>query len=306
MRPGPKFSVVIPTYNRLDFLRQSIDSVRAQTFADYEIIVVDDGSNDGTEDYLRGLVHMHVIRQTNGGPGSARNAGMAAAKGDYIAFLDSDDLWFPWTLGVFARAIDEYASPSMLSGQFLEFTDETQIPQNPQKPYQAVWFSDFLASSRHPLSVGSGTFVLRRAGSESLSFLNDRLNAEDHDLVLRMGTNPGFVQILAPITLAWRRHPFSETGDFWSTVSGTQRLLKHEKCGLYPGGLKRSRERQRILTRHARPVSITCVHEGLVRAGWSLYVAAFTWNVALGRIRYIMGFPLLALSRALRRAAGAQ
>src|ERR1019366_7503629 len=105
MSQRPKFSIIIPTYNRLDYLKQALRSVWAQTFTDYEIIVVDDGSNDGTREYLNGLwSKLRILSQPNSGPGAARNVGIREAQGEYIALVDSDDLWFPWTLEIFARA----------------------------------------------------------------------------------------------------------------------------------------------------------------------------------------------------------
>src|SRR5690242_12732553 len=96
------FSVVIPTYNRMRFLPSALKSVWYQTYQDFEVIVIDDGSTDETQIYLSSIgSKVRYIRQTNHGPGAARNIGVQAAIGDYIAFLDSDDLWFPWTLDVF-------------------------------------------------------------------------------------------------------------------------------------------------------------------------------------------------------------
>jgi glycosyltransferase involved in cell wall biosynthesis len=92
----PQVSVIIPTYNRANLISKAIDSVLAQTFTDYEIIVVDDGSNDDTQVVLTKYQDkLRVIAQENKGEGEARNTGIRSAKGDYLAFLDSDDLWFP-------------------------------------------------------------------------------------------------------------------------------------------------------------------------------------------------------------------
>src|SRR5262245_53825606 len=99
MGQRPQFSVIIPTHNRLCLLQRALGSVRNQTFRDYEVIVVDDGSSDGTWNYLGSLVpFIKALRQENRGPGPARNLGATHATGSYLAFLDSDDLWFPWTL----------------------------------------------------------------------------------------------------------------------------------------------------------------------------------------------------------------
>jgi glycosyltransferase involved in cell wall biosynthesis len=290
-----RFSIVIPTYNRVHLLRRTLKSVWHQRFTDYEIIVVDDGSNDGTQEYLQDLHDkVRVVRQANSGSGAARNRGLREAKGDYIALLDSDDLWFPWTLEIFAHAIQEHGYPHILGGNFVEFTDETELLNVREELYETSWFADYLASSHHPYFVGSGTCVLSREALARTRFLEDRFNAEDHDLILQMGTLPGFVRILAPATLAWRRHSASQTGDFTSSVSGALRLLAREKSGVYPGGYERSRERHRILARHTRPTALACVQRGALKQGWDLYRRTLRWNMELGHWKYVLAFPILA------------
>jgi glycosyltransferase involved in cell wall biosynthesis len=91
-----KVSVIIPTYNRANFVTEAIDSVLSQTFLDYELIVVDDGSTDDTKDVLlRYEGRIKYIYQPNSGVGAARNAGVRCAVGEWLAFLDSDDTWLP-------------------------------------------------------------------------------------------------------------------------------------------------------------------------------------------------------------------
>ena len=96
---SPVVSVIIPIYNCARYLPEAIDSVLAQTYRAFEIIVVDDGSTDNTQEVLAPYGdQIRVIRQANAGRGAARNAGILAARGDYIAFLDADDLWLPQKL----------------------------------------------------------------------------------------------------------------------------------------------------------------------------------------------------------------
>ena len=90
----PLVSIIMPCYNGEAFLAEAVGSVLAQTFRDFELIVVDDGSTDGSADILARYVDpVRVIRQTNRGVSAARNVGIAAARGDFIAFLDADDTW---------------------------------------------------------------------------------------------------------------------------------------------------------------------------------------------------------------------
>ena len=92
----PTVSVIIPTFNRKTLVREAIASVRSQTYTDYEVIVVDDGSSDGTVAYLGSLnLPVQILEQQNSGVASARNLGIKASLGRLIAFLDSDDLWLP-------------------------------------------------------------------------------------------------------------------------------------------------------------------------------------------------------------------
>src|SRR5215207_9882789 len=94
----PRVSVIVPVFNRVKLVGRALDSVAAQTFQDYEVIVVDDGSTDGSADFIqnRGVAKVRVIRcPENRGAAAARNVGVAAASGHYIAFLDSDDTWEP-------------------------------------------------------------------------------------------------------------------------------------------------------------------------------------------------------------------
>ena len=97
----PAISVILPTFNRDVFLRQSVESVFAQTCTDWELIIADDGSNETTRDYLRTLPESRVRTlwlQHTGNPAYVRNAALAAARGEFVAFLDSDDLWMPTKL----------------------------------------------------------------------------------------------------------------------------------------------------------------------------------------------------------------
>ena len=95
----PMVSVIIPTYNRAALLKETLESVFVQTYTDYEVIVIDDGSTDNTEKMVSALLPVHTqlryLKQANTGVSAARNHGIFEARGEWIAFLDSDDLWLP-------------------------------------------------------------------------------------------------------------------------------------------------------------------------------------------------------------------
>lgn len=109
---SPLFSVVIPAYNAAAFIRQTLQSIYAQTEQDYEIIVVNDGSSDNTESILQQEIEprLRVITQPNGGECNARNRGVREARGTYVAFLDCDDAWLPNHLALARRFFEQNPS----------------------------------------------------------------------------------------------------------------------------------------------------------------------------------------------------
>ncbi len=121
---APRFSVIIPAYNSADTLARAIDSVLAQGYPAQEIIVVDDGSNDGTSEVAaRYASAVRYIRQDNAGVSSARNHGARAASGDWLAFLDADDWYYPDRLRLHAEWIQEDAALDFLTGDY-EYRDD--------------------------------------------------------------------------------------------------------------------------------------------------------------------------------------
>lgn len=120
---GPYFTVVIPAFNRAATIRPTLDSVLQQTFTDWECIVVDDGSSDGAQ--LEQVIEsyddprLRYVRQLNAGGGAARNTGIQMASGEFIALLDSDDMFVPHKLSTFAELIDPRAREAYYSPVFV-------------------------------------------------------------------------------------------------------------------------------------------------------------------------------------------
>ncbi|ODU50757.1 MAG: glycosyl transferase [Thiobacillus sp. SCN 63-374] len=119
----PRFSVVIPAFNAAATLARAIESVRAQSWPAHEIIVVDDGSTDTTTEIAAGFDGVRLIRQKNSGVSVARNAGAAAASGDWLAFLDADDWYASDRIKLHAGWIVEDATLDCLTGDY-EYRDE--------------------------------------------------------------------------------------------------------------------------------------------------------------------------------------
>ncbi|MDT8316788.1 MAG: glycosyltransferase [bacterium] len=123
MKPNtPRVSVIIPTYNRAGMIVECLESVLNQTYSDYEVIVVDDGSTDDTEELIGPYLNrIRYIKQENMGNAGARNSGIEATKGDIVAFNDSDDLWLPDKLERQVKYLDEHPDVGMVCGNGIFF-----------------------------------------------------------------------------------------------------------------------------------------------------------------------------------------
>jgi hypothetical protein len=182
----------------------------------------------------------------------------------------------------------------MLGAKLVEFSADRELVAVKEKDLKADAFTDYISSSHHGYFVGAGMSVLQRdAFLKTGGYTERRINAEDHDLILRMGTARGFVQITSPVTLGWRRHPGNATMNLHHAFDGIFYLLEQERRAAYPGGMTRAKERWRILTRHVRSATIEGVRAGAVKEAWVLYRSTFRWNLHLHRWRYLAAFPLL-------------
>ncbi len=292
------FTIVIPTFNRAATICDTIESVVRQLHADCEIIVVDDGSTDGTPERVldRFGDQVRVILQDNAGPGTARNHGAAEASGRYLAFLDSDDLWFPWTLATYRETLKECRYPGLVTSTPFAFYDARQdLPSDPL-PRASARYTDYFASSRTHRNFGSCVLLVRRDIFElSRGFTPARMNGEDLDFVLRIGDASDFVEIASPPLVGWRQHAGNLTGDVAKTAAGLLPIISNERQGKYPGGPPRRRARREIIARHSRSAALAAAAKGNPASAWSLYAKTLAWQVRLGRWRFCIGFPLAAL-----------
>jgi glycosyltransferase involved in cell wall biosynthesis len=305
------FAVIIPSYNRQDLIRATLDSIFAQTPPvgggawQLEVIVVDDGSKDDSVGIIRREYagRVTLLTQANKGPGAARHTGSMASTAEYICFLDSDDVWFPWTLRRYAEAIEKFGRPSFIAGKPLRFSSEAQLAQAADGPLDADSYDDFLTTYRDWLWWGASSFVIRgdayrRVGGMTLEFVG----GEDADMTLRLGVEPGFVHVKGPYTFGYREAATGTQMTHVATIhKGMKLLVDDEKAGKYPGGPGRRRERREIITRHARWGSFLCLRGGDLARAWGLYRDTFAWHLGMGRMKYLAGFPLVYARTALSR-----
>ena len=181
----PKVSVVIPTYNRGWVLREAIDSVLAQDYTDYELIVVDDGSTDNTREILdsygRDII---VLQQPNQGVSAARNRGIAESRAQLVALLDSDDIWLPQKL---TRQVAFFKSnPDALICQTEETWVRNGVRVNPKKRHHK--FSGMIFEPSLALCLVSPSAVMiRKTLFDTVGLFDESLPAcEDYDLWLRV------------------------------------------------------------------------------------------------------------------------
>ncbi len=276
----PVVSIVMPTFNRMEFLPATVESVFLQTMADWELIIADDGSNADTVAYLESLTHDKRVRllrlNHSGNPGIARNAGIAAARGTLLAFLDSDDLWVPTKL---ERQIAALRADPECGWSYTAFVtvDADGVPlvseQNRRwTPYGGRIFPEVVraaAAIRLP-SVLVSTELVRETGGFDETI--DR--SEDYDLWLRLALRSP-VRVVDEPLIRVRRHASNETREAGSAHWARDYSLR--KLAAELGGVQRSllaEERSRNALAMAAAVT--------ARGGRSRSVAIVARSLPLG------------------------
>jgi glycosyltransferase involved in cell wall biosynthesis len=203
---GIRVSVVIPTYNRAEFLLETLESVFSQTVAPYEILVMDDGSTDATPDLLAAWTdRLLYARQENKGVAAARNLGLRLARGDWVAYLDSDDLWTPDKIERDRDAHQRHPTAKVLYGGSRRFSrGRVGRPRVPLADGRRLLQELAL---RNSLSVG-GVTVRREALLEISGFIEDVTlgPSADWELWIRLASRYEFAYT-GSATLLIREHP---------------------------------------------------------------------------------------------------
>jgi len=206
---GPMVSVIMPTYNRVDYLPQTLDSLRAQSLRDYEVLIVDDGSTDDTADLIRARPEpIRYLWQENAGPAAARNRGLKEARGQFVAFLDSDDLWKPRFLEAMTDCLQSNPDVDVAFCKFVTIDDQGRILRGHHKKPHAGRITEPLFASTFITtpSILARLRVIRDAGG-----LNPTLQTnEDYDLWLRLSLHHRFGFVDEPLCLR-RSHPGTQS-----------------------------------------------------------------------------------------------
>lgn len=198
-------SVVVPVYNCALYLQQAIESIRVQTYRSVEIIIVDDGSTDNTPEVIKALGDDIVsIRQPNGGPGKARNKGIDAATGEFIAFLDADDVWLPDKLKKQVDYLETHPEVGLVYSQTANFVDGKPIGDeaSPQIAISGLIFDELLSDTIIPLpSVVVRTEIARKVDG----FDESLLTAEDTNFYLKVAY-AYYIGVVPEVLLLRRLH----------------------------------------------------------------------------------------------------
>jgi glycosyltransferase involved in cell wall biosynthesis len=190
---GPLVSVVVPVYNVAEFLGEALDSLFAQDYEPFEVVVVDDGSTDGSGTIARSYPGVRYLRQENQGPAAARNAGIAAARGEIVAFADADDVQLPTRLSVQVGYLIEHPETSATLGR------QVWITPPPGAVPDVVW-GDLDG-------IPAMTMVARRRTLAELGGFDPRLRGpEDTDLLIRMREGGHRFVVLPEIVMSRRYH----------------------------------------------------------------------------------------------------
>ena len=291
---NPAVSAVIITYNKADTVGPAIESVLHQTYTDFEILVVDDGSTDNTAEVVRSYgARVRYLSKKNGGTGSARNLGIAEARGEYVAFLDGDDLWLPRKLELQMAAFER--EPSILAVQCSAHCvdQDLHVFETRLCRPQLDRLEEFLLFRNLP--AFSSTVVVRKEAFRKIGgFGTDLVILSDWDMACRLAS-VGILRSVPHVLVLYRHYPKNQSRDVQIHVeSGTRSLRRFFSSDTSLPPEIRSSE-PRVWAHFYAMLSGGCLRNG----DWP---GAFHWGLRAVRssprvIPYIAGMPIRRLLR---------
>jgi len=249
-----RFSVIIPTYNRATLLEETIDSVLNQTFKDYEIIVVNDGSTDNTAEVLQSYGDkIIIINKENSGAEKSRNAGAEASHGEYLVILDDDDLLFPWTLEVYNKVIENQKFPPLVLGQPLHFSEtiSDDLIIKEIHSIKFVSYKDYFSKDRSVYSSSSMIVIKRdfffNLGGFRKYYEKKDFFLDDIEFMLRAGTISPAIIVYEPLQFGYRHHSENSVKNLTRVLNSLSYIIENENNDKYAGGRGRKFERHAII-----------------------------------------------------------
>lgn len=201
---NPKVSICIPTYNRKDYLQETLESVLAQTYKNYEIVIVDDGSTDGTEEMIKNLGYPVTYHwQENAGDAAARNKLIELAKGEYISFIDSDDLLMPDSIEKMVNVMESEAEDAIVYGSYFRIDQAGNIYGKCKRKLYSGNITKYLFETI--LIHACGSMFPKKILKGPKVFDTSLKVCSDYDLWLNLSTKYHFVALSEP-TFKRRRH----------------------------------------------------------------------------------------------------
>jgi glycosyltransferase involved in cell wall biosynthesis len=291
MRSSPLVSVIIPTYNCARYIATAVESVLAQRSEDLEVLVIDDGSTDATRETLaRFGEQIDYIYQTNSGVSQARNKGLAVASGRYVAFLDSDDAWYPNKIHRQLEALSENPGAAACYSAFT-VTDSTLSPLNVHtaEPQSSV-LEDLLLRGNW-VSTPSTVICERGLFTKVGGFDPELSLCADWDMWLRLAAVAEFVYVDEPL-VRYRKHDGNMSGNVALLEQDSIRVL--EKGFAMPGLSQSLRlRREAAIARNDMVLAGSYFHARLYRD----FVRCASRAIAMDfkQAGHLIGFPLRQL-----------
>ncbi len=248
------FTIIVTCYNQSAYIQEAVRSVLSQTYPALQVIVVDDASTDGSlsllKQYENSITLIH--RSENGGANAARNLGASMAKGDYLVFLDGDDVLLPWSLELYAHLVAA-KQPTIILGTLLYFEGPTVLGSSlyfcgprPVLNYDAipseisiVEYDCLMNRDRTYRGCASATVIDRKAFEAVSGWTEAFFPAEDHELLLKLGYAGRAIQILRPATVCYRVHAGNTMHQVPRFASMLLGMIDKAHAGLYTGGRRR-------------------------------------------------------------------
>jgi len=299
--PSPAVSIITPAYNASEFLSQTVASALAQTWRDFELLIVDDGSTDDTQEVARAWAHtdsrVTVLTRPHGGPSAARNTAIAHARGSYFALLDSDDLWAPAFLDSQMAVFASLRRADIVTGNAYNLGGAHDgQPVNPAATAcREISLLNILERENSVFIMS----VFRRAIIERIIGFDETLPLnEDYDFWIR-AAHAGFVFVHNPVPLGhYRRRPDSISANEIQMVTGIMRVFRHarELCADRPRELAAIHKQ---LARFEEERLLASAKANLVQ--WNFAAAAADFN-SLFDVR--RNFSSAVIARMSRHAPG--